>query len=860
MANDLRIGGLATGMDTQDTINKILKYSRAPLDRLKQKQQKLIWEQEAYRTQNTALTKLQELVFNMKLQTNYMLKKVNSSNQQVATATVDASASNTGYNLTVSKLATVATNASSSPVSVRSAVLGNFVALSDTNSVIIDDTNNQFTIKLDDGTAKTITLTNKTYDGSAGKTLTELAQDIQTQLNSEFTNPPVYVRATADKELQFYTGQKEDGSAHTLVLGAVSGDSTLTNLGFEDQDTTKGLTGSILAETTTLDAPSKFKITVGGATQEITLAAGTYTPDQFATAIQTKLTGLGGDFAKVKVTATNYRQLQFTPTSTDGNPPAIKLESGTVTDLLGKIGFSGGAQSDYPKNGIDVTAGIWNQRDKFINNSFFDGKDQSTSFSFAINGQAFSFNTSKSISDVISAINANSASGVTAMYDEFTDKLILATRKTGNNNEGGQEIQINDPSGFLGSVFNIDPAKEAGGENALVTINGVQTQKKENTFKMNGVTFTLTGTGTTAVNVSSDASAVSDQVQKFVDTYNDVIKGLNDKVTEQRATSGDKYTFYEPLTDEQKKAMSEDEITAWNTKAQEGLLHNSTILRGALQDMRMGLARVVETPQSITGMTLSGAIDLRGNNRITVTYGQQTREIVLDEKTYAAGNYSQLAADVQKKLETAFGTGNIKVDVSGNSLRFTTANVGLTFKNGSMNSGLPALGLNDGATVTASYDRLEQIGITTSSNWMDNGKLEFDKEKFEAALAADPDGVMRLLTNAGNSSAAAEADADATGQSLALDNKQGIFYQFYEVMKKQVKNITNEVGLTGSINSSAVGIQLQDLGKQMDTLQDRLDSQEERLWQQFTQLETMMNYYNSQSTWLAQQLGSTTSS
>lgn len=851
MANDLRIGGLASGMDTQGTIDKIMKYSKAPLDRLKQSQQKLLWQQDAYRTQNTSLTNFQNTVFNLKLETNYNLKKVNSSNQQVASATADPNAANGSYNLTVNKLATVATNTSSSAVSVRSSMLSNYIALSASKPVVIDDTNHQFTVKLDDGTAQTITLTNQTYDGTTGKTLSDLAQDIQTQLNKSFTTTPVYVRATDDKELQFYTGQKADGKAHTLVMGAVFGDTTLTSLGLKDQDTTKALVGNILTAPIAIDSSNnKFKITVGnGSATEITLDNGNYSLADMATAIQTKLTTAGGDLANVKVTATNYNQLQFTPTNSGGTPPSLKLESGSSNDVLSKLGFTSGTLSNYPKNTIDVTAGIWNQKDKFMNNAFFTGKDQSSSFSFAINGQAFNFNTSNTLNDIINAINANGTAGVTATYDNFTDKLTLATKKFGNNNESGQEIQVSDPNGFLNGLFNINQANEVGGENAQLNINGVDTQKTDNNFKMNGVSFSLTGLGSTIVNVSTDTSGVGDQIQKFVDSYNDLIKGLNDKVTEKRPTNGNSYTYYEPLTDDQKKAMSADEITAWNKTAQQGLLHNSSILNGALSEMRMGLSRIVDTPLSVKGMGLSGTVDLKGSNRISVTVGSQTREIVLDEKSYTSSNYNQLAADIQSKMNLAFGTNTVQVGMNGNSLTFTTQNIGMTFNNGSQSNGLNVLGLSNGATVKTSYDRLEQIGITTSSDWTQNGKLSFDKNKFETALAANPDGVMRLLTGNG-----------VTDSGAVSENQKGVFYQLYDVTKKQVKNITDEVGTSGTTNTSAVGKQLTDIGKSIDSLQDKLNEEQDRLWTQFSALETAMQNYNSQSSWLAQQLGMSSSS
>ena len=98
--NGLGIPGLNTGIDTKSFIDKIMKYSRMPLDRLKQKQQTLIWKQEAYRTQNTALSQLKDLVFNLKLQSSYSTKTVSSTNSQIVSATANSGAANGNYSIT----------------------------------------------------------------------------------------------------------------------------------------------------------------------------------------------------------------------------------------------------------------------------------------------------------------------------------------------------------------------------------------------------------------------------------------------------------------------------------------------------------------------------------------------------------------------------------------------------------------------------------------------------------------------------------------------------------------------------------------------------------------------------------------
>jgi flagellar hook-associated protein 2 len=868
MSNDLRIPGLVTGMDTQGTIDKILKYERVPLDRLKQKQQTMIWKQEAYRTQNTALTQLRDLAFDLKLQSSFGTKTVTSTNNQVVTATAAANAVNTSYSIEVSKLATVASNSSTAPVSIRSSITGNYL-----NSVTVDGSNNSFNLTVD-GIQKSITLSGSdfatyTFDGSSGKTLENLATAIQTQLNGAgFVDGsgsaiPVSVKATSNHELVFYAGQKADGTPHTLTLGAVAGDNTLSGLGFNDKATTKELVGGILNVPLTIDATNqKFKITVGnGATQEISLTANTYdgtagkTLTDLAADIQAQLVAKG--ITNVNTSVSNYNQIRFTPT--DGS--AVKLESGSSADVLGKIGFNSGAISEYPKNAINTSTSLYNQKDKFM--AVINGISESSVFRFSLNGQNFQYTMGANLDTIISDINNNTAAGVKAYYDDFNDKLVFTSTKYGNNNESGAEIQIQDPNNFLAQLFKIDQTKETGGENAVVKLNGVETQRKGNTFTLNDITFNLTGVGGPAtINVTTDTSAITDKVEKYINKYNEVVASIQTKLKETKASYGDKYTYYQPLSDDQKKAMTADEITNWETNAKQGILHNNDILSGSLRSMRADLTRAISTPLSITGVPLSGTIDLSTGNQFKVTLGSQTREITLDPKTYGSTEYNVFVADIQKKLDLAFGANRIKASISGNnSLVFASQNTAMTVSDASANNGLNLLGFSSGANVKAGYDRLSQIGITTGG-YTEDGKLYFNKDSFKAALINNPSGVMRLLTNFESSTTlSTDTPSDIAIKKQQENASKGIFYKLYDTISLAVTNVSKEAGSTGTLSlSNNLGNQLINNSKQMQTQQDRLNKEQDRLWKVFSDMETAMSKMNNQSAYLSSMFGQTTSS
>lgn len=158
---------------------------------------------------------------------------------------------------------------------------------------------------------------------------------------------------------------------------------------------------------------------------------------------------------------------------------------------------------------------------------------------------------------------------MTALYDSFSDKITLTRKETGDFNKGGNEIITS--SGFLNNVLRFGSGTETGGQNAKFTINGLETERTSNTFEMSGVTFTLKNTFTTAeppvaINVTNDTNAVFDNIKKFVTLYNETIAKIQTKTDETR------YRDYQPLSDEEREALSDKQQEQWDEKAKSGML------------------------------------------------------------------------------------------------------------------------------------------------------------------------------------------------------------------------------------------------------------------------------------------------
>ncbi|RDY24505.1 flagellar cap protein FliD [Romboutsia maritimum] len=109
--NSVRIPGLATGMDTDTMIKDMLKLEQNKVDKAKQKEQSIKWQQETYRDTIKEMkgfydkyltTSSPDCIMNSK---SWSTMSVSSSNENVITATGSAGANNVDYSFDVKKLA-----------------------------------------------------------------------------------------------------------------------------------------------------------------------------------------------------------------------------------------------------------------------------------------------------------------------------------------------------------------------------------------------------------------------------------------------------------------------------------------------------------------------------------------------------------------------------------------------------------------------------------------------------------------------------------------------------------------------------------------------------------------------------------
>jgi flagellar hook-associated protein 2 len=221
--------------------------------------------------------------------------------------------------------------------------------------------------------------------------------------------------------------------------------------------------------------------------------------------------------------------------------------------------------------------------------------------------QSFTFDTAtQNIHEVVAQIN-KAGIGIRASYDSNLERFFLMTTGTGEQ----AEIHVKaDAQNFFTNHLKLavnvgeDESNAHRGTDAVIDFNdAVGLKFSGNQFTVNGITVNLKEAGgqTVRVSVSHDVDAVVEKIKAFVETYNSTIESIAGELYEQR------YRDYPPLTDEQKKEMSDREIELWEEKARSGMLRGDQLLSSIYNNIRaVTMARVEGLSGKYTSLSSIG--------------------------------------------------------------------------------------------------------------------------------------------------------------------------------------------------------------------------------------------------------------
>lgn len=265
-----------------------------------------------------------------------------------------------------------------------------------------------------------------------------------------------------------------------------------------------------------------------------------------------------------------------------------------------------------------------------------------------INGKEITFSENDTVDTLLEKIN--SQSDVQVSYQKASGKFIFTSKEDGASGS----IDFSGSDAAFDKIFGgMSTAGEVRGQDAVIAVKYggsdevVELKRGTNSFTVDGLTVSVSGTfgyngddpDKTSEAVTFDAKVDVDKVvtsfKEMVEAYNEIIELAN----KESSTKPDR--DYAPLTDAQRKELSEDEIKTYEEKAKQGLLFGDSDIRALTRDLRYVISGANQEALKEIGISTSSSYAENG-------------KLVFDESKFRAA----LEADPDKveKLITQTAT------------------------------------------------------------------------------------------------------------------------------------------------------------------------------------------------------------
>lgn len=799
--SNLRLGGITSGFDTEAMVTQLLSSYQTRIDKQSQKITKLSWQQSAYQDITKKITEFKNTYFDVLKRDTYLMSPSTfnkfkadvtaTSNAHAAGLTVSttSNSSSGSYKIKLNQAAKASTAQGNSITS------GNFKldldkALSSASGEVKtnDDGSETWTMNfaLDvqvGGIRKTISFSADALLGADGNVADKDAakSSIIDSLNQKLQESFGYSGKTSGatgatdangKEWFLQVKLGSDGKAEFQVGGnaSVSVAENKGNFGLaQPKEKVAISTGSVVT------GVNAFQVEIGG--KNVSVAFNGVSSTYYDSKSQTGNEAILAEYKELKTAAYrksynladneivsdeqlekfNYSNEQA---AKDKNAASIKEALKGVAGYTFNFDGTYVTAADSNGNSVDfsmtsVEGGTLGLTKASASNKINSGSTLSDlgfkpeadgTYKLNINGTEISLDKKSTISSMMSAVN-KSAAGVTMTYSSLTNSFTLESKEFG----GAGKVEVGDTSlgRSLGLVDDNGTVGASEGQNAIFEINGQEVYLNDNTYTLDGNTFTfndnMTIGETYTVNIAKDSTTVKDALKKFVESYNKLIDDVYGYIGKSPAKDDDGNT-YEPLTDAEKEEMSEDEITKWEEKAKQGVLYNDSTVSTVMSQMRSAL-------------------------------------------------YTSVTLDDGSK----FGIYN--------------------------------------------------LGIKTSSEWSEHGKLQIDENAFDKAFENNEDAIIKLFTDSDTGMMKKlNSVIDGAVKSSGAANTRG-------TLVRKAGKADSSVTTDSTIYKEMVKMQ-----DRLKELQDRYDTKEEYWWKVFTNMETAMADLNSQTSYISSYLGTGTSS
>lgn len=667
----IRMTGLTSGLDTEAIVEALVSAQKMKGTKVQNKLTKSEWTEEIWKGLNTKLYSFytKELT-KFKTQGNYITKKATSSKESVVTATASNSAANGSHSLEIRSLAS-SQNVTGGKIDATSTVKS-LTDLGMTEGTVIQ-------LSTADGKKST------QLEVTGSTTIADFVASCKSiGLNANFDT----------KQQRFFISSASSGAEQGFSI--TTGTSTRMDADKQIKDLISNATGTddalydnYLSAADTIKA--KLKATVESSGESMVDAATDILEsarDGYDDAtVQEKLAKYGitdEEYATFKDAYNAARAVDDADRTLNNNMCDYLAEQQDESGLKG-VFESFAASSDSILFRSELGSAYDSLKD--LNSDQFAElktlamndtatEDEITAAGLTLdqvnNYKLLTQHIDKDAFDTQMEIYAkNEVTGATKLPDGKSQLTVLgldeidATGKTESDNISGSGLSIK------------------WANDAVIKLDGAELTGSSNTFTVNGLTLNLTGTTldkTTGeyeeiqLNVTNDTDTAYKMVKDFVKKYNELVDEMN------KLYKADSARGYDPLTDEQKEAMSDDEIEKWETKIKDSLLRRDDTLSGIITVMRSSLQTTTEVDgkkYSLSSFGIRTSSDYTENGKLHI-YGDE------DDETYSTQT-NMLKAALEENPEAVMKTlaeaGQSLYDAMTKKMAKTSLSSALTFYN-----------------------------------------------------------------------------------------------------------------------------------------------------------------------------------
>ena len=606
----IRMSGLSSGLDTEAIVGALMSAQSLKKTKLTQEKTKLEWKQTKWKELNTKLYKLYtEQVSKLQLQSSYMTKKASCSDETKAKITATTKAVNGSYTVEIQNIATSqyltgskinADKGSTKMVDLDSSLLNKEIQVKvgdkETKFTITENTTiDDFTSQLQkaglnanfDTNQKRIFISSKDSGlANAFSITTSGVSDAEVNARKNLKDAVGYAgmssanKAIVDEAMAKLETSGVDTDAYKEALDAIVGAELTDRTEKAQAGASTYIKAKMYGENyTTYETKAKesLKSTYFTDDGEVKDELKTKYAEEFNLYTQEEKEKLGVE------NMTEEEYVNWRANKVYDEAVAKQADSDTTSFVNTQI-----SSDEETKLAVKEAAYAGKTEDEIraldsraLVKYYGTGKDTDPLTISAIEGTS-SF-SADSIKNDISGVVRDYASVADRTYDLNGSALACIGLADINVDSDGKVTVNGNADGTLPEGMALIKASDS-----KILLNGAEMTSSSSTVSANGLNIELTGLTKTdepiTFSVSSDTDAVYKSIKNFLTEYNSLIKEMNELYTADSAKG------YEPLTSEQKKDMSDDDIKLWEDKIKASLLRSDSSLgtiRNAMKSAMM---------------------------------------------------------------------------------------------------------------------------------------------------------------------------------------------------------------------------------------------------------------------------------